>query len=199
MATPFRNKDINVRGAVGITTINAGCGAKIVGREGPIFLVDRVGAADGEPHCIVMQDIAANAYGEAWMIKDVVNIRSSAAFSAGATLHIADAAGRWSAAGADDHQVVLQAITAASGANQEALARAYRPLPWYSTEQTGTGVEVSIAHPLGRVPRKVRCAVTGTNGALASPDIAISLGTHTASLIRVTATDKVKFRIEAWV
>lgn len=63
-----------------------------------------------------------------------------------------------------------------------------------STQQTGTGVEQSIAHGMGVTPRGVLVALMG-HGAVA---VAVTEGAHDATNIKVTVTNAVTYKVVAW-
>ncbi len=64
---------------------------------------------------------------------------------------------------------------------------------FYSSEQTGTGLEVRIPHPLGSVPVHVLVCFTsfGAEGAT------LTEGTHTDKELVVTVTAGVKYKLIA--
>ena len=64
-----------------------------------------------------------------------------------------------------------------------------------STEQVGTGAEISYSHTLGYVPTNVFVSVTKTN---ANTDWSIVEGTHTSSNILLSVTTGVNFKIMAY-
>lgn len=65
-----------------------------------------------------------------------------------------------------------------------------------STEQTGNGLPLNIAHGLGGVPAMVFVTVTDTASA---GDYDVTEGAHDGTNVIVTATDTVKFKVLAWL
>ena len=84
------------------------------------------------------------------------------------------------------------ALTTAAG-DGSTLHCVYDPAPlaFLTPELTGNGSEQSIVNPFGVIPTVVLCTFTELSGG--ADDIAY--GTHTASYLKVTVTNAVKYRL----
>lgn len=195
--------DLILRGKTGLaSTISKGCGCRVVDTTTSggfvLAVVDNLSAADNRRIVIAGADITAGVNANGFLLTSgVVLVKAGANGSKGDTLAIKDTQGRWGAATASDDFVPLRAVTDyTTGSLFPAVP--FINLPAVSGVQTGDGTEQSIAHPLLVAPRRVLAIPAGTSGALGTSDFGFTYGAHTASVIKVTATNKLKYVVYAW-
>lgn len=196
----MRQPDITLKGKAGIATIARGCACWVSDTETVSGIVTAIaepldGATD-RALVVTDRDLAAGATGGGYIVgvgSGTILLKAGAAVAKGDTLAIADTAGRWRPATENDQWVPFMAVNGAA-VNGLLVAVPHLNLPFYSTERTGSGAEHSIAHGLRRVPRCVRWRVTQAPGAFT-----VTPGSHTASQVKITVTNNVKYVVEAWI